>query len=131
MVVIGLWASEQCVDDIIQHNNKSKAEIVFLFHCVITFQMLSSTDPMLPALAPLVTASPSIPSFYSSSTMPRLRQRPDQAPGKQLHTWQSDRNVASKARGCNLYVLLKTNIHFSLNSQVQSWSPWASGLRES
>ena len=27
MVGIGWWASEQCVDDIIQHNNKSKAEI--------------------------------------------------------------------------------------------------------
>ena len=30
MVGIGWWASEQCVDDIIQHNNKSKAEIFSL-----------------------------------------------------------------------------------------------------
>ena len=30
MVGIGWWASEQYVDDIIQHNNKSKAEIFTL-----------------------------------------------------------------------------------------------------
>ena len=28
-VVIGWWASEQCADDIIQHNNKSRLQLIY------------------------------------------------------------------------------------------------------
>ena len=43
-VVIGWWASEQCVDDIIQHNNKSRLE---LFEEIFTLVFLVLADALL------------------------------------------------------------------------------------